>query len=87
MTDAPEPSVVDPRAKNDALSHIRVVLCATSHPGNIGASARAMRAMGLAQLTLVAPQRFPDPEADALASGATDILRAARVVGASSAVL
>ena len=80
MTDAPEPSVANPRAKSDALSRIRIVLCATSHPGNIGASARAMRAMGLAQLVLVAPQRFPDPEADALASGATDILRAARVV-------
>ena len=80
MTDAPESSVVKPRANNDALRRIRIVLCATSHPGNIGASARAMRAMGLAQLTLVAPQRFPDPEAEALASGASDILQAARVV-------
>ena len=80
MTDASEPSVVNQRAKNDALSRIRIVLCATSHPGNIGASARAMRAMGLSRLTLVAPQRFPDPEADALASGATDILRGAHVV-------
>ena len=59
MTDASEPSVVNQRAKNDALSRIRIVLCATSHPGNIGASARAMRAMGLSQLILVAPQRFP----------------------------
>ena len=66
--------------RSDALARIRIVLCATSHPGNIGASARAMQTMGLSRLTLVAPRRFPDPEADALASGATSILREARVV-------
>jgi TrmH family RNA methyltransferase len=58
---------------------VRIVLVATSHPGNIGAAARAMATMGLARLTLVAPARFPDPEANALASGADAILRAARV--------
>jgi len=82
MTDASRPSVAIQRAnlRSEALARVRIVLCATSHPGNIGASARAMRAMGLSRLTLVAPQRFPDPEADALASGATDILRGAHVV-------
>ena len=53
---------------------IRIVLVATSHPGNIGAAARAMKNMGLAQLHLVAPQQFPDPEASARAAGADDVL-------------
>jgi tRNA/rRNA methyltransferase len=64
----------------DPLARIRVVLVRTSHPGNIGATARAMLTMGLARLVLVAPRRFPDPEADARASGATAVLAAARVV-------
>lgn len=59
---------------------IRVVLVGTSHPGNIGGAARAMWTMGLSRLVLVAPRRFPDPEAVALASGATPVLAAARVV-------
>jgi tRNA/rRNA methyltransferase len=63
-----------------ALARVRVVLVATSHPGNIGAAARAMLTMGLTRLTLVAPRRFPDAEADARASGATQVLRDARVV-------
>ena len=63
-----------------ALDRIRIVLAATSHPGNIGSAARAMRTMGLSRLVLVNPRRFPDPEATALASGATDVLDAARVV-------
>ena len=65
---------------SDPLARIRVVLVRTSHPGNIGATARAMLTMGLARLVLVAPRRFPDPEADARASGATAVLAAARVV-------
>lgn len=52
----------------------------TSHPGNIGAAARAMKNMGLTQLVLVRPRSFPDPEASARASGATDVLAGARVV-------
>ncbi|MGH8798961.1 MAG: RNA methyltransferase [Casimicrobiaceae bacterium] len=76
-----------PGARSDALARIRIVLCAPSHPGNVGAAARAMRTMGLARLTLVAPLRFPDPEADALASGATAILRATRVVATLDAAL
>jgi tRNA/rRNA methyltransferase len=64
----------------DRLTRVRVVLTRTSHPGNIGAAARACKTMGLTQLWLVAPQRFPDDEATARASGATDLLDTARVV-------
>lgn len=63
-----------------ALDRIRVVLSRPSHPGNIGAAARAMKTMGLSQLWLVSPASFPDPVADARASGAVDILQSARVV-------
>lgn len=63
-----------------ALDRIRVVLSRTSHPGNIGAAARAMKTMGLSQLWLVAPAHFPDPMAEARASGAEDLLAGARVV-------
>ena len=62
------------------LQRVRIVLVSTSHPGNIGASARAMLTMGLERLVLVAPRFFPHPEASALASGATRVLDAARVV-------
>ncbi|MBS1189020.1 MAG: methyltransferase TrmH, group 1 [Rhodocyclaceae bacterium] len=61
------------------LSRIRVVLCRPSHPGNIGAAARAMKTMGLSRLCLVAPKQFPDPEADARATDAVDVLAAARI--------
>ena len=57
-----------------ALSNIRIVLVETSHPGNIGASARAMKVMGLNRLYLVRPSCFPCAEATALASGADDLL-------------
>ncbi len=60
---------------------IRIVLVAPSHPGNIGAVARAMKTMGLHELVLVAPHRFPDAEATARAAGADDLLAAARVCG------
>jgi tRNA (cytidine32/uridine32-2'-O)-methyltransferase len=61
------------------LSHIRIVLVETTHPGNIGATARAMKNMGLHDLALVAPKIFPSGEAKARASGADDVLAAARV--------
>lgn len=61
------------------LSRIRVVLCRPSHPGNIGAAARAMKTMGLSNLYLVKPKQFPDPEADTRATGAVDVLAAATV--------
>ena len=64
----------------DPLSRIRIVLVAPSHPGNIGAAARAMHTMGLARLVLVAPRHFPDPEADARATGATAILDNTHIV-------
>jgi TrmH family RNA methyltransferase len=60
---------------------IRFVLVATRHPGNIGAAARAMHAMGLEQLWLVAPESFPHAEASARAAGADALLLRARVVG------
>jgi len=59
---------------------IRFVLVDTSHPGNIGAVARAMKNMGLGELVLVNPREFPHPEALARASGADDVLARARVV-------
>lgn len=61
------------------LSRIRVVLCRPSHPGNIGAAARAMKTMGLSDLRLVRPRTFPDPEADARATGAVDVLESAKI--------
>jgi tRNA (cytidine32/uridine32-2'-O)-methyltransferase len=62
------------------LQNIRVVLVNTSHPGNIGGAARAMKNMGLSRLVLVDPQDFPSHEADARASGANDVLGGAQVV-------
>ncbi|WP_312170012.1 tRNA (cytosine(32)/uridine(32)-2'-O)-methyltransferase TrmJ [Stutzerimonas kunmingensis] len=63
-----------------SLQNIRVVLVNTSHAGNIGGAARAMKNMGLSRLVLVGPEDFPSPNAVARASGATDILDSARVV-------
>lgn len=59
--------------------NIQIVLVETSHPGNIGAAARAMKTMGLTELALVNPRFFPDPEAEAMASGAQDILASAKL--------
>lgn len=56
----------------------RIVLVNTSHPGNIGAAARAMKNMGLSELCLVDPRQYPCAEATARASGADDLLAAAR---------
>ena len=61
------------------LDRIRIVLVNTSHPGNIGASARAMKTMGLGQLYLVQPLDYPSAEATARASGADDLLARAVV--------
>lgn len=60
---------------------IRIVLVGTQHPGNIGSAARAIKTMGLSRLVLVAPERYPDREADALAAGAKDLLVDAVVTG------
>lgn len=67
-----------------SLSNIRIVLIQTSHPGNIGAAARAMKTMGLSDLCLVNPLHYPDPQADAMASGADDVLAQAKVVSSLS---
>ena len=64
----------------DLLSRARIVLVKTTHPGNIGATARAMLTMGLSELYLVQPKRFPDPDATAMAAGADRVLEQARVV-------
>lgn len=67
------------------LQNIRIVLINTSHSGNIGSAARAMKTMGLSDLVLVNPVDFepgkPNEQADAMASGATDLLENAKVVG------
>jgi len=59
----------------NSLSNVRVVLSHTSHPGNIGAAARAMKTMGLEQLYLINPVKFPDKQADIMAVSAVDVLR------------
>lgn len=66
---------LDPR-----LSKIRIVLVETSHPGNIGAIARAMKNMGLSELFLVNPKEYPSQVASARASSASDVLDQAQVV-------
>lgn len=64
----------------DAIfNNIRVVLCQTSHPGNIGSTARAMKTMGLTRLYLVNPKHFPDGHAKSLAVNAADVLDTAIV--------
>lgn len=63
------------------LANIRIVLIDTTHPGNIGSTARAMKVMGLSRLVLVRPHHFPDAKASAMASSAADLLSTAKVVG------
>lgn len=79
-----------PQTSNSLFGRTRFVLVETSHPGNIGAVARAMKTMGFSQLFLVSP-RFPDalhhPEALAFASGALDILAGAKIVDTIDAAL
>ena len=71
----------------NGLQHIRIVMCQTTHPGNIGAAARAMKTMGLSKLVLVQPKFFPDEQASAMASGADDILDQAEVVSSLTQAL
>ncbi len=68
----------DPPA-TEPFARVRIVLVGTQHPGNIGSAARALKTMGLSRLVLVAPERFPHLEADALAAGADDVLASAQV--------
>ena len=83
----PPASHSPPHLSHLALDKIRIVLSHTSHPGNIGAAARAMKTMGLSRLTLVNPKRYPDNEAIARAAGAEDILVHARVCESLDAAL
>lgn len=69
------------------LNRTRIVLVNTTHPGNIGAAARAMKTMGLTQLVLVSPEKFPHPEATFRAVGADDLLEEAVVVNTLSDAL
>jgi tRNA/rRNA methyltransferase len=65
--------------KLNILNNVRVVLSHTTHPGNIGAAARAMKTMGVETLYLVNPRHFPDAQADTMSAGADDVLRHAVV--------
>lgn len=69
------------------LDRVRVILCETTHPGNIGGAARALKTMGLSRLWLVAPTCFPHPEADARSTNARDVLAQARVCGSLAEAL
>jgi len=71
MSDNPE---------KDQLANVRIVLVNTSHTGNIGSAARAMKTMGLSQLVLVNPVDKPDGKSSALAAGAGDVLANAKIV-------
>ena len=75
----PSASHSQPADLHKTLDRVRIVLSHTSHPGNIGAAARAMKTMGLSCLALVNPKSFPDPEAVSRAVGADDILERAMV--------
>ncbi len=65
---------------NNILENIRIVMIQTSHPGNIGSAARAMKVMGLSELYLVKPKSSPDKQAVAMSSNAVDILEQATIV-------
>ena len=71
----------------NSLAHIRVVLVETLYARNIGATARAMKVMGLSRLYLVNPEAFPDKQANDLAAGAVDVLANAVVVSNLPAAL
>jgi tRNA/rRNA methyltransferase len=79
-----KPSALPPP---ESFQRVRIVLSHTSHPGNIGAAARALKTMGFARLVLVNPKIFPDPQAEAMASGAGDVLANAQVVGSLAEAL
>lgn len=72
----------DPSHQSSTLSpqSLRFVLVRPSHPGNIGAAARAIRTMGFVRLVLVAPHRYPHADATAMAAGADDVLERIVVV-------
>lgn len=69
------------------MDNIRVILVETSHPGNVGATARAMKTMGIHSLYLVQPKFFPHADATAMAAGADDILYHAKIVDTLEAAI
>lgn len=71
----------------DLLQRVRVVLCRPSHPGNIGAAARAMKNMGIEDLRLVAPRNFPAAEARWMAAHALDVLERAQLAASLEAAI
>lgn len=73
--------------ENCIFSNIRIVLCQTSHPGNIGSTARAMKTMGFKHLYLVQPAKYPNEQATAMAAGADDVLNNAIVTETLSEAL
>ncbi len=77
----PDRMTADRMTADDLYARFRFVLVRTSHPGNIGSAARAMRTMGFERLELVAPEQFPHREADALAANAVSVLATAGVHG------
>lgn len=85
MSESPSPSSPDaspgasPESPTSPLDNIVIVLSGTQHPGNIGSAARAMMTMGLMQLRLVNPHRFPHEQATAMASGAQSVLDSAQL--------
>ncbi len=80
MNDTPSEAMPASGCGEHLLARVRIVLVRPTHPGNIGAAARAIKTMGLSQLVLVQPKRFPHAEATARASGAAGVLDAAQVV-------
>jgi tRNA (cytidine32/uridine32-2'-O)-methyltransferase len=84
--DVLEPVDMPNRVENP-LDNVRIVLVNTSHPGNIGATARAMKNMGLRHLYLVEPQRYPADEATWRAANAADVLDTAIVVDSFEAAV
>jgi tRNA (cytidine32/uridine32-2'-O)-methyltransferase len=74
MEQRPDTQVTAAHQVDQPITRIRFVLVRPSHPGNIGAAARAIRTMGFTRLYLVAPHRYPHADATALAAGAEDVL-------------
>ncbi|MEO7255632.1 MAG: RNA methyltransferase [Casimicrobium sp.] len=88
QSDTNEPSGALPVSLDfNPLAQVAVVLSHTSHPGNIGAAARAMKTMGLSDLRLVNPREFPSDVATVRATGAVDVLDAARVFSSLNAAI
>ncbi len=72
---------------SDRFEHISIVMINTTHPGNIGAAARALKNMGLSKLVLVEPKEYPTAKAVWRAAGATDVLEQVEVVDSLDAAI